>query len=94
MNGACVVSSTSLAPGLPCVAVAGELDAHTTALLSQGLTTALRQDSAALVVDLEECDFIDSTALRALVEANERLSRMGQPLALVAPGREVRRHSR
>ena len=89
--GACVVRSERLDNGLALVSVAGELDLHTAPLLRDALAIALKREESGLVVDLDECEFLDSTALGTLVEANAHLSRRNRRLSLVAPGGGVRR---
>ena len=71
------------------VRLGGELDLYN----SDKLRTALREvtDKAPerLVLDLSEVEFIDSTALGALIEARAAIPDRG--LLLAAPGRETRR---
>jgi anti-sigma B factor antagonist len=70
------------------VRLAGELDLYNASEVSIALAQAAEQAPARLVVDLAEVDFVDSTALGALVEA-EKLD--GTKLVLAAPGADVRR---
>ena len=81
--GSCAVSSERDEHGCVYVTVVGELDPHT----AQELEVALETDAAEFVVDLVDCEFIDSTALGVLVAARGRVRR----LALIAPGLEVKR---
>ena len=71
------------------VRLGGELDLYN----SDKLRTALREVTAKaperLVLDLSEVEFIDSTALGALIEARAAIPDRG--LLLAAPGRETRR---
>jgi anti-sigma B factor antagonist len=71
------------------IRLGGELDLYN----SDKLRTALREvtDKAPerLVLDLSEVEFIDSTALGALIEARAAIPDRG--LLLAAPGRETRR---
>jgi anti-sigma B factor antagonist len=48
----------------------GDLDLVATPELRESLELALRSDAAAVVVDLRGLDFLDSTGLKALVEAH------------------------
>jgi anti-sigma B factor antagonist len=48
-----------------------------------------RSSATAVVVDLSECSFIDSSGLGALVAASKRLRDSARQLALVAVGRRV-----
>lgn len=50
------------------------------------LSDAAREGAAAVVVDLSQVSFIDSSGLGALVELHNRLRRSGRRLAVVAPG--------
>ena len=75
-NGACAVSSEQGENGRVYVTVVGELDLFST----PELELALAADATGFVVDLVDCEFIDSTALGALVAARERVGR----LALIA----------
>jgi anti-anti-sigma factor len=54
------------------VLVEGELDVATAPLLGDALRQAEAADPARLVVDLTGVTFIDSTGLRALLEAHAR----------------------
>ena len=81
--GSCSVSSERDESGRVHVTVVGELDLFTATKLRR----TLRQDARAFVVDLVDCEFLDSTALGMLVAARNRVGR----LALIAPGVAVRR---
>lgn len=89
--GACSVSSERLGNGVAVVSVAGEVDLYTSALLRRALSTALEENGHGLVVDLAECEFVDSAALGTLVEANARLAQRDRRLALITPDGGVRR---
>lgn len=78
-DGACVVS------------VAGELDLYTAPEFERQLLGAARKGAAALVVDLLECGFIDSTALGILIKANRCLNGSRTPLTLVIDDRNIRK---
>jgi anti-sigma B factor antagonist len=72
------------------VSLAGELDLYNAEEVRSALLEACAGEPEALVVDLEEVRFIDSTALGVLIEARSRLAdRNGFRLA--APGLETRR---
>ena len=70
------------------VRLAGELDLYNVGEVSVALAQAANQAPERLVVDLGEVDFVDSTALAALVEARRGLATQ---LLLAAPGPDVRR---
>ena len=81
--GSCSVTSEQGENGRVYVTVVGELDLYTV----PELELALEADAATFVVDLVDCEFIDSTALGVLVAARDRVGR----LALIAPGPEIQR---
>jgi anti-sigma B factor antagonist len=64
---------------------AGELDIANVGDFRAALSNAAREGTGAVVVDLSEVSFIDSSALGALVELHSRLRRTGRRLAVVAP---------
>jgi anti-sigma B factor antagonist len=72
------------------VSLAGELDLYNAEEVRGALLDACAGEPEALVVDLEQVRFIDSTALGVLIEARSRMpNRSGFRLA--APGLETRR---
>ncbi len=73
------------------VVVAGEVDLSTADRLREALRSEL--DSARpVLVDLEDCTFIDSVGLSVLVEAAQRAQGSdGAGLGIVAPSAAVRR---
>jgi len=70
------------------VRLAGELDLYNVGEVSAALAQAVEQAPERLVIDLGEVDFVDSTALGALVEAGRGLELR---MLLAAPGPDVRR---
>jgi anti-sigma B factor antagonist len=81
--------STEMAEGVSVIRVTGDLDLSTVGAFDEELEHAL--DAGHLVIELGECTFIDSSALRALVRAQKRVTRAGGELALVAPSQPARR---
>jgi anti-sigma B factor antagonist len=71
--------------GAMVVRLAGELDLYNVGEVSVALAQAAEQAPERLVIDLGEVEFVDSTALGALVEARRGLE------TLAAPGPDVRR---
>jgi anti-sigma B factor antagonist len=61
------------ANGVWVVAVSGELDLNTAPRLEQSLAEPLEAAGSALVVDLSECEFIDSTGIALIVRAWKQL---------------------
>jgi anti-sigma B factor antagonist len=75
------------APGVRTVRLAGELDLDGYDLVSEALERVEREEPRphAVVVDLRELSFMDSTGARVLAEAHRRAQRAGFRLAVV-PG--------
>jgi anti-sigma B factor antagonist len=69
----------------------GELDMQTVPQLRAELADALTASSGAVVVDLTDVVFIDSTGLAALLNALRRLTRARRRMLLVAGEGPVRR---
>ena len=67
------------------LSVTGELDLRTTELLRARLAEALRAGVSELTLDLTRLAFMDSTALRLLIELNYRAKRERWRLRLLAP---------
>jgi anti-sigma B factor antagonist len=68
----------------------GELDLYNAPELREALLKLCEEQPERLVVDLEEVDFIDSTALGVLIEVRTRLANR-RTFLLAAPGRETHR---
>jgi len=75
----------------PGVAVRGEVDLAAAEALEAGLEAAIRESAGALVVDLSEVTFIDSSGLQVLLRARALLGREDRALAVVCPFGAVRR---
>ena len=71
------------------VSVRGEIDLFTGPAFSDALHAALDAGATRLIVDLSDCGFMDSTGIRILVGANERLNHSGGPVAVVTNGSHV-----
>jgi anti-sigma B factor antagonist len=65
----------------------GELDLTGAPVLAE----AVPDGDEPLVVDLESVGFMDSSGLRALLEARQRCLESGRPFALARPSEAVRR---
>ena len=72
------------------VSVFGELDQATAPELRSVLTAAFG-DGTAVLVDLSDCDFIDSTGLSLLVEAKRKLAEDQRQFGVCCPDADVRR---
>ena len=76
--------------GLNTVSVFGELDQATAPELRSALTEAL-EDGDAVLVNLSDCDFIDSTGLSLLVETKRKVADDGRRFGVCCPDADVRR---
>jgi len=87
--GEFAVTVSKVSEATTVAAVAGELDLAT----SPELERALEGVSAAarVVIDLRECTFLDSTAIRVLVARARVSGEAGGSVAVVAPDPGVRR---
>ena len=68
-------------------AVSGEIDAHTASAIGQALDRSNRD--GAVELDLSGVEFVDSSGLRALIEAHQRFEANGASLTLVRPSPAV-----
>jgi anti-anti-sigma factor len=73
--------------GLVGVAVSGELDAATSDRLAAALEAC---NGASILLDLEECAFVDSSGIRTIVEAVRRLDDEGRKLVVCNMRGQVR----
>lgn len=73
------------------VAVHGELDQGTAPELRGALGSVLGEAAGSVLVDLSQCEFIDSTGLSLLVEAKRRLGEEQRRFGVCCADAEVRR---
>ena len=69
------VESEELGSGIRVFTVRGELDMNTAPELERELEAALADSTSSIVLDLCECEFIDSTGIALIVRAWQRLDR-------------------
>lgn len=69
------------------VTASGEIDAHTAPTLAKAIDAA----GTDVTLDLSGVEFVDSSGLRVLIDAHQRLGDAGGSLTLVAPSEPVRR---
>ncbi len=65
------------------ISVRGELDLSTAPELEDPLEQALENDEGSVLIDLTQCEFIDSTGIALIVRAWQRLQGDGDGRALV-----------
>jgi anti-sigma B factor antagonist len=83
---------TETEDGSPVVVVAGEIDMATAPMLGRELTAAVEAGEGAVVLDLTDVTFFDSSGLRTAVVAHRDLGEQGRRLAVVCdPAEHVRR---
>lgn len=73
------------------IALSGELDLATAPRFSAEFEQAAAGERSAVVVDLSQLDFMDSTGLRSILMAHEHCATNGLPFAVVPGGRQVAR---
>jgi len=81
--------ASTLEDGSDVVSVAGEVDVQTAPLLAETLDDIVGNGDMAVVVDLTECSFIDSTGLGVLVAVHEQLRESGRRLIVVASDQRI-----
>lgn len=69
------VQSEELEGGIRAFTVRGELDMNTAPELDRQLEEALTDTDASIMLDLSQCEFIDSTGIALIVRAWQRLDR-------------------
>jgi len=69
------VRGEELEGGVRAFTVRGELDMNTAPELEQALEDALAGGDASIMLDLSDCEFIDSTGIAVIVRAWQRLDR-------------------
>ena len=84
-------SIESRGDGTRILSVAGELDLHTAPRFQEELQVAIEQPFEWLLIDLSDCDFLDSTAIHVLVQAHRSLDGHADKLALIIPSPHLRR---
>jgi anti-sigma B factor antagonist len=70
------------AEGLVALLLSGELDIETVPIFEAEIERVLADAPATVVLDLPGLEFLDSTGLRAILEAHERLRDQGAQLVL------------
>ncbi len=68
-------TAARLDDGVRVIAVRGELDLSTASDLEEPLEEAIASGDASVLIDLGECEFIDSTGIALIVRAWQRLDR-------------------
>jgi anti-anti-sigma factor len=85
------VGSEELEDGIRTFTVRGELDMGTAPDLERSLDPVLADSGASIMLDLSECEFIDSTGIALIVRAWQQLGQTGGRLVLCSHNLQVRR---
>lgn len=82
-----------LEQGVRTIYVRGELDLSTAPELQGPLNGALESDEGSVLIDLSQCEFIDSTGIALIVRAWQRLNsgENGRALVICSQNDQVRR---
>jgi anti-sigma B factor antagonist len=78
------------AEGYSVISVRGEMDLHTAPKFQHAIERAA-EDVGAVVVDMGDVAFMDSTALSSLMRSKDALDQKGVSLRLAAPSAAVER---
>ena len=73
------------------IALAGELDLNDAGRFADEILQAERTDAKRIVLDLSELEFIDTSGVRLIIEADARSRENGHRLRIVPGSRAVRR---
>lgn len=82
------VTVDDLGDGRTAVQVRGELDLATSAELESALEAV---SGSRVLLDLTDCGFLDSSAIRVVATQAERLGAAGGGMSLIAPDPKIRR---
>jgi len=86
------VSIAEHAEGYSVIAVRGEMDLHTAPKFQYAIERAAENEGVgAVVVDMGDVTFMDSTALSVLMRSKDALEQQGISLRLAAPSKAVER---
>jgi anti-anti-sigma factor len=86
------LDTTHPSPDTTRIAVIGEVDLYTAAILLRGLSQVLReQATGSLEIDLAQVTFLDCTGADALVVARAAARKAGVQMRMTHPQRIVRR---
>jgi anti-sigma B factor antagonist len=80
---------TALDGGVVSIEIGGEFDLADADHASELIDASL--DGPPLLIDLSDCDFIDSTAIRILIQTHHRAREAAAPLAIAGSGPQVKR---
>lgn len=82
------IAEREIRPGCRALTVRGELDLAVADQLQRALDRATKE-AERIVVELQDCEFIDSTGIAVLIRAHLELEKRGGQLAVVKPSEKV-----
>ena len=88
------VETKQLDGGVTVVTIRGELDMSTAPELERTLEAVSSSESPAILIDLSDCEFIDSTGVALIIRTWQRVDRGAEGsgrLVLCCPNSQVRR---
>jgi anti-sigma B factor antagonist len=91
MNVELTITTDSFPGGVLLMTVDGELDILTAPEFKERLQDAIESPATAIFVDLTDCGFLDSTALRVFANAARSLDGRNQRLSLIVATSMIRR---
>jgi anti-sigma B factor antagonist len=84
------IARIPLERGLVSVEIAGEFDFADAERSGEAIAAALGDAESGLLLDLSDCEFIDSTGIHALIQADRRAREAGLRIAIAGSGPQVR----
>jgi len=85
------VQTQSVNTNTAIIAITGEMDVYTTPQVKDAMLALLEKGYYHLIVNLQQTEYLDSTALGVLVGTLKRVRERGGDLRLVAPQPKIRR---
>jgi anti-anti-sigma factor len=79
------LASEAFSEGAACITLAGEWDAMNSVAIREEVARFVEKDRIALVIDLRQVTYMDSTALSALLQVQKSSEQFGWRLVLVRP---------
>ena len=73
------------------LAIAGELDMNTVEVLNENFATIEQNGTKAIVLDLRDLAFLDSSGLKSLLHAKERADKTGRHFFVMGASTSARR---
>jgi anti-anti-sigma factor len=86
-----LTARTDARNGVARVALRGELDMATTSILNAELTRVEHDGVNAIMLDLRDVGFVDSSGLQAFLQARDRATTNGHRMVLIGASQAARR---